>query len=154
MQNETILSWYAISFLRWIVQFIYGIKQSSTLFQLFHNSKCWWLPYVSLANQNSNYKLQAVYHINTSFNGVEFKLMPKSFYSHADTFGLGNYRGNGFTTGCSPSGSDWKQSNRKTEIFDMENLTWYNVLDAPDYPFATDSEYVVSQNKFYRRIDC
>ena len=36
----------------------------------------------------------------------------------------------------------------------MENLTWYNVLDAPDYPFATDSEYVVSQNKFYSRIDC
>ena len=88
---------------------------------------------------------------------MEFELMPKSFYSHSETLGLGNYRGNAFTTGCSPSGSNWKQCNRKTEIFDMKNLTWSNVLDVPDYPFATDYEYVdshVPNYRFDRRSEC
>ena len=85
-----------------------------------------------------------------SFDGNEFKPMPKSYFYHSETFGLGNYRGNAFTTGCSPNGADWKYCNRVTEIFDMNSLTWFDPFDLerniPDYPFATEFEYVIGHN--------
>ena len=60
----------------------------------------------------------------------------KSKYSHDWTFGLGNYRGKAFTTGCW-SGDCWTfypvMSKVKTEILDLTTLKW---SEAPEYPFA------------------
>ena len=79
-----------------------------------------------------------------SFDGYEFKPMRKSYFYHSETFGLGNYRGNAFTTGSSPKiGSDFKHYSRSTEIFNMNNLTWSKKESIPHYPFATASEYVI-----------
>ena len=97
----------------------------------------------------------------SSFDGASFKQMPKSWTYHSETFGLGNYRGNAFTTGCSPNGGDWKNCNRATEIFDTNDLTWFHPLvglekPIPDYPFATEFEYVISHMSYYSLsiIDC
>ena len=93
--------------------------------------------------------------------------MQDSSYSHSETFGLGNYRGNAFTTGCNPQhfmgpdnpeyGSLFKYCT-KTEIFDMAAMQWYNDQSMatfqgppdypfisngpPDYPFTSDEKYV------------
>ena len=53
------------------------------------------------------------------------------------TYGLGNYLGSAFTTGCEHNG---KGCSNKTEILDMATLEW---SDAPDYPYA---EYVTNRN--------
>ena len=62
--------------------------------------------------------------------------MQSSNYNHHETFGLGNYRGNALTTGCSPKADDQDVCHKKTEIFDLKEMRWY---DAPDYPFIRDT---------------
>ena len=73
--------------------------------------------------------------------------MQSSNYNHHETFGLGNYRGNALTTGCSPKAIKWSSEHgsyvsdqdvchKKTEIFDLKEMRWY---DAPDYPFIRDT---------------
>ena len=54
-----------------------------------------------------------------------------SKFSHRYTYGLGNYRGKAFTTGC--DGPFYCTSKVATEMLDMTTLTW---TDGPDYPFA------------------
>ena len=44
------------------------------------------------------------------------------------TYGLANYKGRALTTGCYDSGT----CGAKTEIMDMNTLTWNS---GPDYPF-------------------
>ena len=88
---------------------------------------------------------------------MKFEKTQNSYYAHYQTFGLGNYRGNAFTTGCSHEGGFCYQ---KTEILDMTEMKWYNdklmvtsdtfrptdvppgdVLPGdipPDYPFTQD----------------
>lgn len=76
---------------------------------------------------------------------MEFKKTQASFHAHIETFGLGNYRGNAFTTGCSPQAdefADFEDCSRSSEIFDMTDMTWLNFRDVPDYPFTRVSKYV------------
>ena len=93
----------------------------------------------------------------SSFDGVEFKKTQSSLRTHIGTFGLGNYRGNAFTTGCSPDDPNFvnfgdDSCSIKSEIYDMTDMIWLNYRDVPDYPFATEYEYVSvrhkSQNQF------
>ena len=65
------------------------------------------------------------------FDGVDYQAVENSKYSHRQTFGLANYRGNALTTGCYYMNTD---CSFKTEIMDMETMKW---SDAPDYPFGT-----------------
>ena len=110
--------------------------------------------YVSLA-----YSLYIMIHellfiIFSSFDGVEFKQTPSSLRSHIGTFGLGNYRGNAFTTGCSPAAPNFEDfgddsCSTSSEIFDMTDMTWlsYRNVRVPDYPFTTEYEYVLDRRK-------
>ena len=52
-----------------------------------------------------------------------------SNFSHRSTYGLGNYRGKAFTTGCANS----RKCYVKTEMFDLVTRDW---IMAEDYPFA------------------
>ena len=53
-----------------------------------------------------------------------------------ETFGLGTYRGNAFTTGCSPNAEEHDKCYKKTEIFDLSEMVWNGEI--PDYPFIED----------------
>ena len=88
----------------------------------------------------------------SSFDGVEFKQTMSSLRSHIGTFGLGNYRGNAFTTGCSPDALNFDDfgddsCSRTSEIFDMTDMTWLNYRHVPDYPFTTEYEYALDRRK-------
>ena len=65
-----------------------------------------------------------------SFDGQSYQSAGSSEYSHWLTLGMANYRGKAFTTGCY-SGS----CAVKTELMDMETLTW---SAGPDYPFTIE----------------
>ena len=102
-------------------------------------------------------------NIFSSFDGDKFQEIDDSLYDHSETFGLGNYRGHAFTTGCSPMSSQWEYENywgnkdsckRKTEIMDMDTLEWdttvwikdmdgrYEYGRTSDYPFVSGDKYV------------
>ena len=69
----------------------------------------------------------------SSFDGENYVEVEVSKYSHDRTFGLGNYRGKAFTTGC------YGQTCTRmveTELLDMTTMKW---SDGPDYPFAPSS---------------
>ena len=86
-----------------------------------------------------------------SFDGLEFKHTEPSLHQHIGTFGLGNYRGNAFTTGCSPDAPRFDyfpySCNRISAIFDMTDMTWSNYRYVPDYPFTTEYEYALDRRK-------
>ena len=65
-----------------------------------------------------------------SFDGENYVQVEDSKYSHDRTYGLGNYRGKAFTTGCRYYGCTSKVA---TELLDMTTMKW---SDGPDYPFA------------------
>ena len=69
----------------------------------------------------------------SSFDGENYVEVEVSKYSHDRTFGLGNYRGKAFTTGCRYEGCT---SYVATELLDMTTMKW---SDGPDYPFAPSS---------------
>ena len=92
-----------------------------------------------------------------SFDGDKFQETDDSYFDHSETFGLGNYRGKAFITGCSPKSSEWNyidrwgdkdSCKRRTEIMDMGGLYWstrhgtWGIEQIPDYPFATGDKYV------------
>ena len=87
------------------------------------------------------------------FDGVEFKQTESSPRPHIGTFGLGNYRGNAFTTGCSPEAPNFDDfgddsCSRTTEIFDMTDMAWASYhRNFPDYPFVTEYRYVLDKRK-------
>ena len=66
----------------------------------------------------------------SSFDGENYVEVEVSKYSHDRTFGLGNYRGKAFTTGC----HTWCSSKVATELLDMTTMKW---SDGPDYPFSS-----------------
>ena len=68
-----------------------------------------------------------------SFDGENYAQVEDSKYSHDQTFGLGNYRGKAFTTGCYYIQARGCTSKVATEFLDMTTLKW---SDGPDYPFA------------------
>ena len=89
-------------------------------------------------------------HQFSSYDGLKFEKTQNSYYSHSETFGLGNYRGNAFTTGCSPNTYISGDCDKKTEIFDMEEMQWYSdksmvasetYVVPPDYPFTQTGIY-------------
>ena len=67
-------------------------------------------------------------HFLFSFDGESYYSAGSSEYSHQMTYGLANYKGRALTTGCYDSGT----CGAKTEIMDMNTLTWNS---GPDYPF-------------------
>ena len=97
-----------------------------------------------------------------SFDGDKFQETDDSYFDHSETFGLGNYRGKAFTTGCSPKSSEWDSKDwrgdkssckRRTEIMDMWDGGYWRTRheienlfivpeQIPDYPFATGDKYV------------
>ena len=63
-----------------------------------------------------------------SFDGTSFEETASSKVSHQETFGMGNYKGQALTTGCSTSGA----CGLRTEIMDMDRMRW---SDEEDYPY-------------------
>ena len=86
----------------------------------------------------------------------------ESRYSHRNTLGLGNYRGDPFVTGCDRRPDCYAKTEIMTRmahgVGDREYFTrWY--ADAPDYPFDFDSRSVqffyateLSIKKYFRGV--
>ena len=68
--------------------------------------------------------------LSLRFDGEYFETAGSSKFSHKYTEGMGNYKNNALTTGCSDSSSCYV----KTELMNMETLEWSN---GPDFPFAS-----------------
>ena len=87
----------------------------------------------------------------SSYDGLKFEKTQNSYYSHVETLGLGNYRGNALTTGCNPTAMYIADGcEQKTEIFNMELMQWQSdksmvassTFDVPpDYLFSTNGIY-------------
>ena len=84
------------------------------------------MPHVSLFPL-VNVKLKK---FNFSFDGEFFHSAGSSKYSHQRTLGLADYKGKALTSGC----LDNSDCNVKTELMDMNTLTW---TDGQDYPFSS-----------------
>ena len=67
---------------------------------------------------------------NLSFDGEFFHSAGSTKYSHRNTFEMANYNGKALTTGCSENSG----CGVKTELMDMNTLTW---SDGPDFPFTS-----------------
>ena len=106
-------------------------------------------PTTTVLNVIRKFSIQFIYELLfkmfSRFDGVEFKQTESSQRPHIGTFGLGNYRGNAFTTGCSPDAPNFDDfgddsCSRSSEIFDMTDMTWLNYRNVPDYPFTKEYE--------------
>ena len=64
-----------------------------------------------------------------SFDGQSYQPAGSTEYSHKGTLGMANYLGKALTTGC-----DGDSCAVKTELMDMNTLTW---RAGPDYPFTS-----------------
>ena len=65
------------------------------------------------------------------FDGESYQSVSSTEYSHRYTFGMGNYHGKALVTGCHMDSTCYV----KTELMDMNTLTWSS---GPDYPFASE----------------
>ena len=74
------------------------------------------------------YPVEKWINIKFSFDGTSFEETASSKVSHQETFGMGNYKGQALTTGCSTSGA----CGLRTEIMDMDKMRW---SDEDDYPY-------------------
>ena len=63
-----------------------------------------------------------------SFDGTSFEETASSKVSHQETGGMGNYKGQALTTGCSKGDG----CGLRTEIMDMDKMRW---SDEDDYPY-------------------
>ena len=70
-----------------------------------------------------------------SFDGESYQSAALSKYSHRRTFGIANYLGKALTTG---SNDRYEECGLKTELMDMNDLTW---SAGPDYPSQWTSLY-------------
>lgn len=66
------------------------------------------------------------------FDGGIFESAGSSQYSHVYTLSIANYQGKPLTTGCYEKNGGCAV---KTELMDLNTLTWSN---GPDYPFTSD----------------
>ena len=80
------------------------------------------MPHVSISTK----PLVILLNLFSRFDGQSDQSAGSSVYSHHYTYGMANYRGKALTTGCY-SGS----CGLKTELMDMDDLTW---SAGPDYP--------------------
>ena len=64
-----------------------------------------------------------------SFDGESYQSAGSSEYSHRLTYRMAKYLGKALTTGCDDSST----CSVKTELMDMDTLTWNSGLD---YPFT------------------
>ena len=69
------------------------------------------------------------------FDGEFCHSADSSSYSHKNTFGMANYLGKALTTGCNNS-AEHSGCGVKTELMDMNTLTWSS---GPDFPFVRSS---------------
>ena len=78
------------------------------------------------------FRLTFFKEVYLSFDGESYQSAGSSEYSHRETHRIANYLGKALTTGCSIYGSSTCAV--KTELMDMETLTWSS---GPDYPFTS-----------------
>ena len=97
-------------------------SEGTSLLRLYQYSG---VPHVSLF-QFVNIKLK----YNLSFDGEFFHSAGSSKYSHQHTVGMANYKGKALTSGCGDNSVCYV----KTELMDMDTLTW---SDGPDFPFKS-----------------
>lgn len=74
--------------------------------------------------------LELFYWSFLRFDGEFYQSAGSSNYSHMQTMGMANYVGKALTTGC----NDHSECYVKTELMDMNTLSWQN---GPDYPFTS-----------------
>ena len=73
----------------------------------------------------------AVFNRYLSFDGENFVNTARSRYGHGKQQ-IDNYRGKAFVTSCNWFGTgEEPHCNRKTELLDMESLTWSNGAEFP-----------------------
>ena len=87
-----------------------------------------------------------VIKLKFSFDGEYFHSVESSKFSHQYVLGLGNYKNQALTTGCYGSSECYV----KTELFNMETLTW---SDGPDFPFATRFLIYRLNSRIFRILD-
>ena len=85
------------------------------------------MPHVSISSK----PLVILFNLFLSFDGSSYQSAGSSVYSHQYTYGMANYLGKALTTGCAYRG----YCAVKTELMDMETLTW---SAGPDYPFTSE----------------
>ena len=87
------------------------------------------MPHVSISAKPWIFSLNFFF----SFDGQSYQSAGSSEYSHKYTLGMANYLGKALTTGCIGCiGSPLVGV--KTELMDMNTLTWST---GPDYPFTS-----------------
>ena len=84
------------------------------------------MPHVSIYTKSNEFNVIAVFR----FDGEFYHSAGSSTYSHAATMGMANYLGKALTTGCVDDSTCYI----KTELMDMNTLTWSS---GPDYPFTS-----------------
>ena len=70
------------------------------------------------------------------FDGESYRRAGSSAYSHKSTYGMANYLSQALTTGCnyaSDASLIEKRCSVKTELMDMNTLTWST---GPDYSLS------------------
>ena len=87
------------------------------------------MPHVSISAK----PLVILLNLFLSFDGQSYQSAGSSEYSHQKTFGMANFRGKALTTGCLGD-----TCALKTELMDMETLTW---SAGQDYPSQWTSSY-------------
>ena len=85
---------------------------------------------MNVALKSDNIILLLTFRTFLRFDGQDFETVGSSQFSHRETFGLGNYRNYGLTTGCYPASA----CQVKTELMNMETLQW---MSGPDFPFSS-----------------
>ena len=83
------------------------------------------MPHVSISSKPLDNLLNSF----LSFDGQSYQSTGLSEYSHRFTGGMANYREKALTTGCYDSSECYV----KTELMDMNTLTWSS---GPDFPFT------------------
>ena len=87
-----------------------------------------------------------------SFDGENYDTVKASKYGHGVTYGLGNYKGNAFTTGCHAKMRLDYDCSVKTEILDMKTMIWSQAADYPYTKKLVDRVVRTSSNYFNRKI--
>ena len=91
---------------------------------------------VNVALKSDNIILLLTFRTFLRFDGQDFETVGSSQFSHRETFGLGNYKGQALTTGCcirEMRGCERAACSIKTELLNMTTMTWSNTI-SQDFP--------------------